>query len=237
MSEIILNAEVREATGKGTARQLRVAGRIPAVMYGHKTAPRGLSVVPTELYKAVSTDAGLNALIHLKVTGGEDATILVRDLQVDPIRRTYVHADFLQVTPDEEVRVKVPVVLTGKAEGVKDGGILQQIIRVIEVYSKAKAIPRQIEFDVSNLKIGDSLHLKDLLFPEGVRPSLHINVTIAACVPPEKEEERPAETAAAGAAPAEGAAAGAAPAEGQPAAGAPAAAAPAAAGDKKKEKK
>ena len=236
MAEITLTATHRDGTGKGVARQMRMKGLIPAVLYGRRTKPTGLSVNPRELFAAVSTEVGLNALIQLKIEGKDSTMVLVKDLQIDPIRREYIHADLLQVNVDDEVRVHVPVRLTGKAAGVKEGGILEQIVRNLQLLCRADSIPREVEVDISALEIGDSLHLSDLQLPKGTKAASQVNLTIAACTPPEKEEVAAPVAAVPGAEGAEGAAAAAPGAEGAAAGAAPAAgaAAPAAGGDKAK---
>lgn len=239
MAGVTLNAEVRTETGKGPAHRLRAAGKIPATIYGKKIKALGIAVNPRELYKAVSSDKGLNNIIHLKISGNSEhpeATVLVKDLQIHPIKRVYLHADFIQVDVADEVTVRVPIHLVGKAEGIVEGGIMQHILREVELTSRVDSIPNFIECDVTPLKIGSSFHLFDLQLPPGVKLAGKTNEAVAACLAPMAEEVEAPVVAA------EGDAAAAAPgAEG--AAAAPAAGAekgkdaPAAAGDKKADKK
>ncbi len=223
-----LAAQKREKSGKGPARQLRFKGLIPAVCYGPYDKPLHVAVNPEDIQVAIATPHKFNTVIKLQIAdGGGERTVLLKDYEKDPVDGHLLHADFLEVRMDKEVTVNVPVVLTGKPEGVTAGGILQQVARTLAVLCKPIDIPEKIEVDVSHLKITESLHIKDVKTPPGVKFKVKGDQTIAVVAVPEKEEEAPKPAAAAvpgaeGAAPAEGAAA-AAP-------GAPGAAAPAAGG-------
>lgn len=236
-----LEAQPREGTGKGPARRLRAQGLVPAVVYGrHLEKPAQLAVDPKAVRASINTPHRFNTLITLKVKGGGERQVLLKDFQQDPVSRSILHVDFVEVRENEQVKVKVPVVLVGKAAGQAEGGILNQVRRDIEVYALPSAIPEKIEADVTNLKIAQALHINDVKLPAGVNIKSNVNYTIAVVSVPEKEEVA-APVAAAAAAPgapgAPAAAGAAAPAEGAkagdakaPAAGdkaAPAAKAPA----------
>lgn len=216
-----LIAKNRTTSGKGAARKLRAQGLIPAVVYGrHLKEPAQIAVEPAAVKKAISTSQKFNTLISLKVDGGEARQVLLKDYQQDPVSRELLHADFIEVRETEAVKVKVPLVLTGKAEGVAVGGILSQSRRDLEVWALPNAIPEKIEADVTHLKIAQALHVSDIKMPEGVKVKTHVNFTLAVVTAPEKEEAAPVPAAApvagaAAAAPAEGAApaAGAKPGE------------------------
>ena len=225
----VLGGKAREGAGKGPARRLRAQGLVPAIVYGrHLGAPAHIAVDPVEVKRAIATPLHFNTLLTLKVEGQEERRVLLKDYQQDPVTREMLHADFLEVRENEEVKVNVPLVLVGKPEGVTTGGILSQNRRDIEVYVLPSAIPEKLEADVSHLKIAQSLHIRDVKFPSGVRVKTHVNYTLAVVNIPEKEE------VVAVAAPVPGAVVpgGAAPAAGDAKAGAPGAAAPAA-GDAK----
>lgn len=208
-----LDAKPRNAAGKGSSRQLRTQGQIPAVVYGkHLKAPVHISVDPAAMKKAVATPKKLNTLIGLKL-GNESRMVLLKEYQQHPVSRQVLHADFIEVAENETVKVNVPIVLVGKAAGVAEGGILSQQRREIEVWALPTAIPEKIEADVTNLKVAQALHINDIKLPEGVTVKTHVNYTLAVVAIPEKEE-----VAAVAAAPAAGAA-GAAPAAGAAAAG------------------
>lgn len=232
----VLEAKARVGAGKGVARRLRRQDLVPAVVYGkHLEAPRHIAVNPKAVRQALNTPHKFNTLITLKIEGGSEQLVLFKDYQQDPVTREMLHVDFIAVQENEQVKVKVPLALTGKAEGVAAGGLLTQSRREIEVYALPTAIPEKIEVDVSHLKIAQVLHINDVKLPAGVSVKTTVNYTLAVVSAPEAAAE-PAAAAAAAAAAAPAAAA-AKPAAGaaaaKPAAGA-AAAKPAAGGDKKK---
>jgi len=210
-----LVAEKREATGKGVARKLRAAGRIPAVVYGRGKQTTPISIDSTLLEKLLQgSGAGMNTLIELSVDG-ETATALVKELQRDPVRGRPLHTDFYLVDMDKKVEVSVPLLFTGKAKGVDSGGILDHPMREIELECLPRAIPEKIEVDVSALEIGDSIHVRDLVLPEGVEMLSDANLTVASVITPAVIEEPTAEAAeGVEEAAAEGEAAEAEPAEG-----------------------
>ncbi|GMU09186.1 50S ribosomal protein L25/general stress protein Ctc [Corallococcus caeni] len=195
-----LEAQAREGSGKGVARRLRSSGQVPAVVYGkHLKAPLHISVDPKAIRTAINTPHKLNTLIQLKLAGN-DQQVLLKDYQMDPLTRDILHADFIAVRDNDQVKVNLPVVLTGKAAGVADGGLLTQIRRNLEVWALPGAIPLQIEVDVTNLKIAEAIHVNDVKLPEGVSVKTHVNYTIAVLSAPEAAEAAPAAAAAAAAA-------------------------------------
>lgn len=237
MERAELNVELRTTSGKNEAYRLRTANRIPGVFYGpHQKTAIHLALDAKELSKAIH--GGRNTLLTLKAAGGEinGRLALVKDRQVHPVTGQYLHVDLLEVRMDEEINVKIPVVMIGKAKGIADGGILQQVTRILDMRCLPTAVPEKIEVDVTELAIGDSMHVSDISLPEGARVLGGHDHTLAAVVAPEKEEvvATPAADAAAAAAAAPGVAApgaapGAAPAAGATAApGAAPGAAPAA---------
>jgi large subunit ribosomal protein L25 len=231
----ILAARAREGSGKGFARRLRAQKLIPAVVYSrHLEQPLHIALDPAAVRKAVNTPHRLNTLITLKIEGKGDQQVLLKDYQQDPVSHELLHADFVGVNEREPVKVKVPIELVGRPEGVIAGGILEQKRRDIEVWAVPTAIPEKIEVDVSHLKIANALHANDMTLPSGVKLNTNINYTIAVVTAPEAEiVAAPAPTAeAVPGAPG----APAAPVEGGAAAPAPGAApAAAAAGEKKPE--
>jgi large subunit ribosomal protein L25 len=219
-----LTAQKRDQAGKGPSHRLRAKGLIPAVCYGPYDKPLHVSVDPEAIKKAIATPHKFNTVIKLHVEGGDARIVLFKAFEKDPVDGHMLHADFLEVRMDKEVVVNVPVVLIGKPEGVTAGGILQQVSRTLPVLCKPSDIPEKIEVDVSALKITESLHIKDVKLPEGVKLKVRGDQTIAVVNVPEKEEEAPKPAAAVAAVPgAEAAAAPAAPGAAAPAAGAAAA--------------
>ncbi|AKQ64898.1 LSU ribosomal protein L25p [Myxococcus hansupus] len=194
-----LEAQPREGSGKGVARRLRAQGLIPAVVYGkHLEKPVHISVDPKAVRQAINTPHKFNTLIKIKVAGG-DREVLLKDYQMEPVTRAILHADFLDVRADEQVKVNVPLVLTGRAQGVADGGLLTQARRELEVWSLPAAIPERIEVDVTPMKITEVLHINDVKLPAGVSVKTNVNYTLAVISAPEAAEAGPAAAAAAAA--------------------------------------
>ncbi len=194
MSEAIIEASVRTTSGKGDSGRLRVKGRIPAVFYGPGQTNLHLSIPTLSLEKAVAGPLGMNTLIELKIDNGASHKVLLKDYQADPIKRFFKHADFIHVDANKKIRINIPVHLVGKPVGIKEGGILEQITRELEVLCLPSKILQKIDIDISELKIGDNLHLHDVKFPEGVEPLTKTDVTIAAIIKPRDEVvETPAE--------------------------------------------
>jgi large subunit ribosomal protein L25 len=166
--DAVLDAVKRHTKGKNEARRLRAAGKIPATLYGAQKAgdapaPESVSVDPKPFMRILHSASGLNTLITLKVQGGTDARVLVKNVQLDPISNHPLHADFYRVNMDRRIQVTVPVVLRGESRGVKqDGGVLDFVHREIEVEVLPANIPDSIEVDVTNLGIGDAVHVRDV---------------------------------------------------------------------------
>jgi large subunit ribosomal protein L25 len=191
MERPILKAEVREGIGKEMARKLRAKGLIPAIFYGPKAKTIPLVVDSKELAKTLKTEAGENVLIDLHIV--KDAktdrkVVMVKDIQIDPLQMKMIHTDFYEVAMDVMVTVEVPIHLVGKPEGTKMGGILEQVRRAIQVQSLPGDIPKSFDVDVSSLKIGDSIHVKDIQAGK-FKVLADSNITIATVVPPVVEEK------------------------------------------------
>jgi len=196
MAVIALNGKRRDALGKGGARKARAAGDIPGVLYGHGEAPIPVNVGAREFQVALHTHKGGNAIVNLSL-GGSEYTALIRDVQYDPVSHHIMHLDFQHISLTETIEVSVNLHLTGLAVGVKDGGgILEHILRDVEVRCLPTAIPPRIELDVSALNIGDSIHVRDIVMPE-VTILTDPDPTVATVVPPTVMEEKPAEEVAA----------------------------------------
>lgn len=206
MEKPVLNVEFRENRGKEIAKKLRARGLIPAIFYGPHTETMSLSVDPKELSKTLQTEAGENVLIDLRIRRGDQTlqkVAMVKDFQVHPLQRKLLHADFFEISMDEMITVEIPVRLLGKPEGVKMGGILEQVQRTIQIQCLPGDIPRSIDVDVSALQIGDSIHVRDLAL-EKYKILSDMNFTLATVVTP-AAEVKPAEEAAAAEAVAEAA--------------------------------
>jgi large subunit ribosomal protein L25 len=197
MERPLITAEIRESLGTSGAQRVRAKGLVPAVFYGPRTETLTVAVDPKKLAKSLHTEAGGNVLIDLDIEkeGAVDhRVVMVKEVQTHPLKGTILHADFYEVSMDTMVTVEVPILLVGKAEGVKLGGILEHIRRTAEVQCLPADIPHAIELDVTALKIGDSLRIQDLKLEKGKILS-DPAMTVAAVVAPEAEE-KPKEEAA-----------------------------------------
>ncbi len=187
MSVIQLKGTRRESLGKGGARKARAAGNIPSVLYGHKEVPVALAVVGREFKAALRQHKGGNAIVNLNLDGAE-ITALVRDAQLDPITHDILHLDFQHISLTETIEVSVPVHLIGLAIGVKDGGgILEHIVREVEIRCLPTAIPQSLDIDVAHLNIGESVHVSSIKV-EGFTLITEPETTIATVVPPTVED-------------------------------------------------
>jgi large subunit ribosomal protein L25 len=228
-------AEPRERAGKGAARAARRAGRVPGVIYGEKAAPTLIDVDPKGLIAELSKPGFFTRIFDVDVKGTVQRA-LARDVQFHPVSDRPEHIDFMRVGEHTRIRVGIPVKFLNqdKSPGLKRGGVLNVVRHTIEVYTNVDKIPQQIVVDLDGLDIGDSVHINAVKLPEGVKPTIQRNFTIAAVAAPsvlKTAEEEAAEAAAAaaaagaveGAVPAEGAAPGAPGATPAPGAAAPAA--------------
>ena len=193
MAHVALTAQSRKGTGKGAARTLRRQALIPAVFYGPEVDPVHLSLKYRDLEKLIRTGAGENVIIDLAIETG-DSTLshraMLKEIQMDPVKQTILHVDLYEISMDKKIEVEVPITLTGTAKGVSDeGGILQQVSRTLEISCLPDNIPDSFELDVTDLNIGDSLHVSDLKIPQDIEVLVEGELTIATVVPPTKVEE------------------------------------------------
>ena len=205
-----LAVETRAGTGKGLARKLRAAGRIPAVCYSPGSSATQISVDPKALDRLLhKSSAGMNTLIDLSGGGLDGKVVLVKELQRDPVSSVLLHADLFAVDVGKPIEVKVPVRIVGTPTGVTfGGGILDFPLREIEVLCLPRAIPEDLPIEVGALQVGDSIHVRDIALPQGVELVSDPDLSVVSVVLPAKEEEAvPVEAVAVegeeGAAPAE----------------------------------
>ncbi len=193
MELIELKTKTRTTTGKGSSRALRREKRIPAILYGSKTEPILLSLEQALLERVFKTSS-THALIHLIIDddASNKKTVMIKELQIHPVSRTFLHLDFYEIDMAKKVHVNVPVVTTGKSVGVELGGIIQIIRRELEILCLPSNIPAAIEIDISMLGIGDSIHVDAISLPEGVEIPENVNFTMITVLTPKVEEE-PAE--------------------------------------------
>jgi large subunit ribosomal protein L25 len=186
-----LNGEQRTGTGKSFVRKLRVAGRIPAIYYGRGEQPISLTVNAKEVETLIHGSAGANVIVDLMVAGAAtaDRKALIREIQRDPVQGNILHLDLQHISLTEKITVEVPIELIGIPVGVKDGGgILEHVLREVEVECLPTDIPAHLEADVTMLNIGDSLHVSDLK-AERVTILTEADRPIATVVPPTILEE------------------------------------------------
>jgi large subunit ribosomal protein L25 len=163
VSEVRIAAEPRSEFGKGGARRTRRAGKVPAVLYGHGTPPRHLSLPAREFSSALRTDAGMNVLLHLNVDGATELA-LAKAVQRNPLRGSIEHVDLILVRRGEKVTIDVPVILVGEA--VRDTVVDQQLM-TLSLEAEATAIPQGLEVSVDGLDIGDSVSAAQVSLPPG----------------------------------------------------------------------
>jgi large subunit ribosomal protein L25 len=187
VSQVSIAAESRDEFGKGAARRLRRDGKVPAVIYGHGRPAQSLMVDALSLEQALAGVEPESTLIELTVDGKKTRT-LIREIQRHPIRPDIIHVDFYEIHSGEKITLKVPVHLVGAPDGVRNGGgVLDQVTREVEIEVLPEHIPDRVELDVTALKIGDSLHVRDMTIANAVILT-GADLTIAVVVPPRAEE-------------------------------------------------
>lgn len=209
-------AEARSRAGKGTARATRLKGRVPGVIYGEKQTPELISIDGRDLLKELNKGNFFSRLFNVEFEGKAER-VLARDVQLDPVSDRPIHVDFQRIGKGSRIRIFIPVQFLeqDQSPGIKKGGVLNIVRHEVEFFCQPDNIPESISISLSGMEIGHSIHISAFALPEGVRPVIQDrDFTVATIAAPTKEEEKPAEAAAA--APAAGAAA--APAAGAKAA-------------------
>ena len=179
MADLVLSTEEKTTVGSRSSRRLRKDGKVPGVLYGLGKDPEIFSVDYGELRGALTTDAGLNALIQLTINGTNQLSIL-KTLQRHPVKDEVIHVDFVRVNPKQELAVEVPIILEGIAKKVTDqNGMVDQTMFSLSVLSLPDAIPNELTADVSELEINDAIRVSDIVLPEGVRTEVDPEEAIA----------------------------------------------------------
>ena len=191
MEKIELQASVRKAAGNGPARVLRRAGQIPAILYGRNTEPVMLSVNTKELEQILTKGSFGQLILNLIIQNGNKMTkaAMIKELQTHPVSGNLIHVDFYEVDMNRKIRVMVPVVTTGKSVGVEEGGLLNIVRREFEVFCLPGDIPDSIEIDISELAIGDSIHIEDVPLGDNIEIAADVNFTVVTVLSPKVEEE------------------------------------------------
>ncbi len=190
MERQALKAEVRTLTGKGHNRRLRGAGKVPGIVYGMQGDVIPLQLDRSALLQAVSTSAGYNILLELDIADSTKETVMIKELKRDIMRKDlFTHVDFIRVSLKDKLEVNVPLVITGEPRGVQEGGIPQIQLREITLLSLPTEIPENVSVDVSELKVGDSLSVKDIEFSPGIEVLSDPDELIFSVLAPRLEEE------------------------------------------------
>ena len=187
MDQPIIGAQIRTTKGKGAARKLRRNNQVPAIFYGPHTEPKMLAVDYPELKRVLTKSASEIMVLNLNVQtdqGIENHKVMLKELIVDPVKDTYLHADFCEISMDKEITVDIPIRLTGIPEGVSMGGTLQHGRREMTISCLPDRLIDSVEVDISELMIGDVLHVKDIPLPEGVASVDDGHLTVAAIAAP-----------------------------------------------------
>jgi large subunit ribosomal protein L25 len=185
-----INAEKREEYGKNVARRIRREGRIPAVLYGAKTEALPLTLDKAEIIQILKSDSGENTLFNVKV-GTDNLTAMIKDMQTDPVRDVILHLDLIHVAMDKEIKISVRVEIVGEAVGVKnEGGFVDMMSRELEVECLPSDIPEQIEVDITELHMHQSLKMGDIVLPPGIKLVSDPDTVIVVIASPAKEEEK-----------------------------------------------
>jgi large subunit ribosomal protein L25 len=199
--QVKLTAERRTGLGRSAVRKIKATGAVPAVIYGAKDKPEALQVSRRDFAAILSHSSGENILVELEIAGSGNRLALVQEVQHSPLGGDVLHIDFHAVSMDEVIEADVPLEPTGTANGVKNfGGLLEQSLRSLSIECKPRDLPDVITVDVSELNVGDSIHVRDIKLPEGVTTRVTPDLTAFAVMAPTVAEE-PAAGAAAVAAP------------------------------------
>lgn len=192
MEEIQLNVQKREKTGKESVKEVRRQQMIPAVVYGGDESQQVISIDRRTFERLERSHHGESFLIRLNVFNGEESVancaVLIKDIQYDPVSSEIIHVDFVRVSLKEEIEVRVPLVTNGDPIGVKEGGSLDHHLWELDIVCLPTNIPKNIIVDVAALKIGDAIHVKDIVLPEGTRTEHDLEDIVVSVVPPMKEE-------------------------------------------------
>ena len=206
MEILELNATMRTSAGNSPSRALRREGNIPAVLYGPGSDSVLLSISSLDLEHALKKTSVSQIIFSLAVQNAQTGsrTAMIRELQIHPMSRKFLHVDFYEISKDRKITVNVPVVVKGKAKGIEEGGMLQIIEREIEVLCLPFEVPESIQIDISDLGIGDSIHVKDLKVAENVEIPADNNYTILTILSTKSDEKAPGEETGAAGSPAAG---------------------------------
>jgi large subunit ribosomal protein L25 len=190
LEQFELNATVRKTTGNSPARELRRGGQVPAVLYGPQTEPILLTVNIKEFEQILKKGNIGSIILNLVIQNGKKITkpAMIKELQSHPVSGNFLHIDFYEIDMKRKINVMIPVVAVGKSQGVELGGLLQVIRREIEVLCLPGDIPESFEIDITDLDIGDSVHVEEIPLGDNVELPADVNFTVLTIVSPKVEE-------------------------------------------------
>ena len=190
MAEIVIEAQEREAGSSNAARRMRREEKLPAVVYGGDKESTPIILNPREIISVLKSESGQNTIFKLKVAGGAEDNVMIFDVQIDPITYNLIHADLMRIAMDVDIEVSVPLRIVGDAKGVvEDGGVLDHSLRELVVSCLPGNIPENIEVDVSELEMNESIKVEDLLVPPDVTVVTEPDRSVASVVAPVSEAD------------------------------------------------
>jgi large subunit ribosomal protein L25 len=198
MEHQVLEAAIRETTGRAAAREARRDGKIPAILYGRGEETVAVEVDGRQLERMLQHGLAEHGMLDLDLKEGRAKgrrTVLIREVQHHPVTGEILHADFYHVEMEQKIQASVPVVLVGQAEGVRKGGILEQLLREIEIECVAKKMPGNVQLNVSELELGNSIHVRDLVLGADIQVLTDLGRTVVSVVTPRLREEEVAPAA------------------------------------------
>ncbi len=174
-----LKAETRARTGSGRLNQMRREGWVPSVIYGRGTEPRNLKVNAKTFSELLASSSSENIIVNIDIEGESSRLAFLQSIQHDPLSGKVLHADFRAIDAKTAITAHIPTHLNGESAGVKAGGMVEQYVHAIEITCLPNDLPESIEVDISHLEVGDSLHLGDIKYPAGVKPTHALDVVVA----------------------------------------------------------
>lgn len=193
MEQARLEVQLREGRGKGAARATRRAELVPAIVYGHKIEPAAIQLPERNLRRFLGP-GGENVIINMELDEDKTETVMLKEVQIDPVSRRILHADFVRVSLEEVVATHVPVVLVGEAPGVSEGGVQEFLLRELEIECQVGQMPERIEIDISSLGIGDRIRVGDVEVDEEMTllddpATIVVAIAVPTLIVEEEEEE------------------------------------------------
>jgi large subunit ribosomal protein L25 len=195
LEQFDIHVKVRKTRGNSPARELRRGGQIPAVLYGRSSDPVMLSINVKDLEQILKKGNIGSIIFNLVIQNGQKLTkpAMIKELQSHPVSGNFLHVDFYEIDMQRKINVMIPIVVKGKAKGVEEGGILQLVRREIEVLCLPGDIPQAIELDITDLDIGDGIHVEDIKLGDSVEIPAETNFTVVTVVSPKMEAPEAAE--------------------------------------------